>query len=394
MKHKTESHPESSKFSWIVGRLGGSARPAVLVALIAALASLCMPAMARTEDSPEVLEAQQATRLLWTAGEFELAIVDTEALFERFPDQPRGRSAFFHIANELENTCVVEARSLDELADLYARAWGFYVKSSESAATQSGGSLAVLAERSSAGVERTNKLIAEIKAIRDGRIGVRAAESALREYDANLAAANYLEELIAAGGENETKEDELLFLLLINLSEHTEAIAGRMSAARNQLKDDHPELYARSYAHNESLEAEAVGRSIQTATLAIEEHADSAHYLDYRVYLAWAHGAEAGVEAGRLERFALADDSEGVERTFLAIVGALEAVAEQRQAIVDFADARLGGESAQTKMLDTRYGADTLRNYRIRSIESLAEVRAQINSLTSQEDTGAVATGG
>ncbi len=390
MKLKTGSHPESLKISWLAGR---TVRPAVLAALIATLATLCIPAMARTEDSPEVLEAQQATRLLWTAGDFERAIVDTEALFERFSDQPRGRSAFFHIANELENTCVVEARSLDELADLFARAWGYYVKSSESAAAQSGASLAVLAERSNAGAARMNNKIAQIEAMRDGRIGVRAAESILREYDANLAAANYLEDLIATGGNDEADEDELRFLLLINLSEHTEAIGGRMSAARNQLKDDHPEMYAGSYARNEGLEAEAVGRSIRTATLAIEEHADSAHYLDYRVYLAWAHGADAGLEAAGLERFAKADDSPGVERTFLAIVSALEAVAEQRQAIVDFADARLSGESDQTKILDTRYSADTLRRYRVQSIESLAEVRAQINSIRSHEDAGGGATG-
>ncbi len=296
----------------------------VLVAILRAL-----PCLAAENESGKIETAEQEAIFLWIAGDFERAIVAQENLFRLFPNEQRGKAAFFHIANFLENKAAAEAQDEKELRALLERARGYYRKSAEVS-----GQGEVARARSRDGIKRVESKLTDLDKIGRGEMDFRIASEKLSDFEASRVAFVCLKNQLREGSD---LNHELYFLMLVHLNDYMDSMAARLTEGYQKLRGSRPELFETCYQKYSRLLSEGVGDAIPLAESAVASFPRSEHLLEYHLYFGEARKYGALWHIARRDWLAARGDA-FPDQELPAIIGDLKKSLDENRTILKLAD--------------------------------------------------------
>lgn len=297
---------------------------------ISLLLLVCYGGQANTEAAMAV---QQEALLLWTAGDHEGSIEKLESMHRLFPAEPRGKAAFFHIGNLLENKGLVFARTPAEARQLLARAQAYHRKSRELP-----GQSPHVIEQSDRALARIGGKISNLDQIAAGKFDFRVASEKISDLEASRAAVQLLQHsLEQARGD----AHEIRFLTLVHQADYVDALSSALGDAYAQLRDSRPDLFRFAYEKYVPLIESAAGEAVEFAQAALANHPDSPHLADYHLYLASAHQSLAGAQMAIRDFCEREQNEAAVENARAEVVKQLELAKAANERIVALADERM-----------------------------------------------------
>lgn len=334
-------------------------RIAIVFCLMASAAISAEP------SDPEYDNAQQATLLLWTAGDYPEAIKQTVALMEKYSERQRSRTAFFHVANLLENKKIIESQTVEEARDILRDARTYYQDSLKKIPNQAGH----VARQSEEGVKRTEVKIAKLDAILAHKTDFRIGSEQLSDIEASRPAVVYLRDELKR---TPSEGNEIYFLMLVHQNDYVDGLSARLAEVYSQLKTADPELFEKGRSHFIPMLQTAATDAVSLAAESLEKYPDSPHLLDYHVYLGNGYRYEATTAMAERDALVKGKDESGAAKLRTQIIENLEnsksenakiiALTESyRAAIADPADPKAAAnltfwdrhkEAAQERILD------------------------------------------
>lgn len=353
-------------------------QPGILI-----LALISAARVGAADQNTDAVRAQQESLYLWTAGDFEKAVAATLELYTLFPNEQRGKAAFHHAGNLLENKAAVEAQSVEELKTILERALGYFENSTRRVPHQ----VPAIAAQSKISAARVGAKLAKINAILKGGVDFPTASAQISECEAGRASVVYLKSQMERQPE---AEHEILFLMLIRQTEYTDGLTQRLADAEAQLKAERPGLYQFAYAKYTALLEAATREAVELGTKALERHADSPHFLDYHVYLGDAWRYSALLEMARRDHALSESKQEEADRHATEALADLANAHRENLEIVSFADRWLSppAESAAPPA-EARYDLDTLRKYKLAAMGRISEWKLMLARAETEKNPAA-----